>query len=95
MFSPFQVSPSEAPYLIPSLPASMRVLPHLPIHSCLPALAFSYTEASKNPQVQGLLLPLMSNKAILCHIYGQRHGLLHVYSLVSGPVPGISGGLAC
>jgi hypothetical protein len=35
---------------------------------------------------------LMSNKAILCHIYGQSHGSLHVYYLLGGPVPGSSGG---
>ena len=44
------------------------------------------------PQAQGPLLPLMSNKVILCHICGQSHGSLHVYSLVGGPVPGSSGG---
>jgi hypothetical protein len=33
----------------------------------------------------------MSNKATLRHICGQRHGSLHVYSLVGGPVPGSSG----
>ena len=31
-------------------------------------------------QAQELLLPLMSNKAILCHIWGRSHG----YSLVDG-----------
>jgi hypothetical protein len=35
----------------------------------------------------------MSNKAIFCHICGQRHRLLHVYTLVGGPVPGSSGGV--
>jgi hypothetical protein len=42
-------------------------------------------------QNQGPLLPLMSNKAILCHKCGQRHGSFHVYSLVGGLVPGSSG----
>jgi hypothetical protein len=37
------------------------------------------------------ILPLMSNKAILCHLCGQSHGSLHVYSLVGGPVPRSSG----
>jgi hypothetical protein len=45
----------------------------------------------EHPQVQGPLLPLMSNKAILCHINGQGH----VYSLAGGPVPRSSGGLVC
>jgi hypothetical protein len=42
-------------------------------------------------QAQGPLLPLMSNKAILCHICGRSHGTLHVYSLIVDPVPGSSG----
>jgi hypothetical protein len=72
---------------IPSLlhPASMRVLPH-PLR--LPVLAFPYTGAS-NPLKP--LLPLMSNKSILC-ICGRSPGSLHVYSLVGGPVPGSSEG---
>jgi hypothetical protein len=37
------------------------------------------------PQAQGLLLPLMSNQAIFCHIHSPVS--LHVYSLVGGPVP--------
>ena len=41
---------------------------------------------------RGPLLPLMPNKAILCYIWGWRHGSLHVYSLVGGLVPGSSGG---
>ena len=32
----------------------------------------------------------MSNKPIFCHMYGQGHGSLHVYSLVGDPVPGSS-----
>jgi hypothetical protein len=39
-------------------------------------------------QDQGLLLPLMTNKAILCYICNWSHGWLHVYSeLVSDLVP--------
>ena len=45
----------------------------------------------KHPQAQGPLLPLMSNKAILCHICSQSYGSLHVYSLVVGPVTRSSG----
>ena len=29
----------------------------------------------------------MSHQAILCHICGQYHGRLHVYSFIGGPVP--------
>ena len=39
------------------------------------------------PQAHALFLPLMSNKTILCHICGQSHRSLHVYSLLGGPVP--------
>ena len=49
MLSPFQVSLPEAPYPIPHPPASVTVLPTN--HSCLPALAFTYSGA------QGLLFP--------------------------------------
>jgi hypothetical protein len=33
---------------------------------------------------------LMSNKAILCYIFGWSHESLHVYSLIGGLVPGSS-----
>ena len=54
MFSPFQVSPLETPYPIPSSPAFMRVLPYPPTHSCLPALAFPYTGALDTLRPMGL-----------------------------------------
>ena len=41
----------------------------------------------KNPQIQRPLLPLMSNKVIVCHKCGRIQGSLHVYSLVGGTVP--------
>jgi hypothetical protein len=72
------------------LPASMRMLPlHLlpPSHPGIPL-----HWAIEHLQAQGLCLPLMSNKAILCHICCRSHGSLHVYILVGGPVPGSSGG---
>jgi hypothetical protein len=40
---PFPGLPFRNPHSIPPSPASMRVLPHLPIHSHLPAMALSYT----------------------------------------------------
>jgi hypothetical protein len=43
-------------------------------------------------QDQGPLLPLMSDKAILCYICNWSPGTLHVYSFVGGLVPGSSGG---
>ena len=68
MLSPFQVFSPGTSYPIPLLPGSMRVLPYLPAHSHLISLAFPYTVASNPLRSQGLLLPLMSNKAILYHI---------------------------
>jgi len=44
-------------------------------------------------QDQGLLLPLMPNKAVLCYIWGWSHGPIHVYSLDGGLVAGSSGWL--
>ena len=94
MLSPFQVPPSlETYYYSPPIPASMRMFPHLPTHSHLPTLEFPYTEASSQPsEDQGSLLPLMPNKTILCYMCSWSLGSLHVYSLVSGLVPGSSVG---
>ena len=44
----------------------------------------------KPSQDQGHLLPLMTNKAILCYISSWSHGSLYVYSWVGGLVPGCS-----
>jgi hypothetical protein len=52
MFSPFQVSPSEPPYPIHSLPTSMRVLSHPLLSSYLPQ-AFPYTGALNILRPQG------------------------------------------
>jgi hypothetical protein len=53
MLSLFLVSPPETLYLILP-PASMRVLTHLPTHSCLPILAFPYTGAWSLPRTKVL-----------------------------------------
>ena len=50
MLSPFPVSPLQPPYPIPPYPASMRVLPHPPIHSRFTDLAFLYTGSSTGPR---------------------------------------------
>jgi hypothetical protein len=70
-----------------SLPLPLWVCapPTHPFPSSCPGIPLHW--GIKHPQAQGLLLPLMSDKAILCHICGRSHGSLHVYSLVGGPVP--------
>ena len=51
MLSTFLVSPPPTPHSFPLPFASMRVLPHLPTHSCLTPLAcpFSVHQASTGP----------------------------------------------
>jgi hypothetical protein len=90
MLSPFPVSLLETPY--PTIPplllwgCSSTLLPLL-----LPCPGIPLHWGIKPSQDQGLFLPLMSNKAILCYICGRSHGSLHMYSLVGGLVPGSSG----
>lgn len=48
MFSPFLFSPLQIPH-------PLEVLPHLPTHSCLTALASHYTGASSLHITKGLL----------------------------------------
>jgi hypothetical protein len=67
----------------------MRVLPHPPTHSLLPHHPIILLGWGIEPsQDQGLLLPLMPDKAILWYICSWSHGSLHVNSLVGGLVPG-------
>jgi hypothetical protein len=72
--------PSPLPLLLPS-PTHLLPPPHprIPLHWGI-----------KLSQDQGLLFPLMPDKAILCYICGWSHESLHVYSLVGGLVPGRS-----
>ena len=82
---PFPVFPSENP--LSPLPS-----PCSPTHPLLlPCHGIPLHWGIEPSQGQGPLLPLMSNKAILCYrcIWGQ--GSLHVYSFVGGLVPGSSG----
>jgi hypothetical protein len=58
------MSPLQKPSSHLSSSASMRVLPPL---THLPTLVLSHW-GIEHPQAQGPLLPLMINKAILCHI---------------------------
>ena len=46
MLSPFLVSPLKTPYPILPPPASMRVFPHPPTHSCLTTLASPFDGAT-------------------------------------------------
>jgi hypothetical protein len=74
----------------PSLPCLYEGAPpptH-PLPSSHPSIPLHW--GIKHPQDQRPLLPLLSNKAILCHICCQPHRSLHVNSLVGGPVPGSS-----
>jgi hypothetical protein len=69
------------------------VLPKTPYTIPLPpALAFPYTGALSLHRTNGIFLPLMPNKAILCYTHGGSHRSLHVYSLVGILVLGNSGG---
>ena len=61
-----------------------------PLLSSLPGIPLHWD--IEHPQTQGPLLPLMFNKAILCHICCWSHRSIHRYSLVGGPVPGSSRG---
>jgi hypothetical protein len=75
---------SPSPCLYKSAPPPTYLLP-----SFLPGISLHW--GFEHTQAQGHLLPLMSNKAVLCHICSQSRGSCHVYSLVGGPVPGNSG----
>jgi hypothetical protein len=89
---PFPGFPSGNPYPIPTSPASMRVLPPAN-HLLLPPLCgISLHWGIKPSQDQGLLLPLLPDKAIIYYIHGWSHGSLHVYAFIGGLVPESSGG---
>jgi hypothetical protein len=88
MSSPLQVSPAGPPIPSPSPSPCLyegAPLPSHPLTSYCPGIPLHW--GIKHHQAQGTLLPLMSNKAIFCHICCQSHGSLHVYSLVGGLVP--------
>jgi hypothetical protein len=93
-FKCFQISPLESLYPIPPPPASMRVLPHPLTHPHTLAFLPWHSPTLGHQTLRGprAVPPIMSNKVILCHICGQSHGSLHVYSLVGDPVPGSSRG---
>jgi hypothetical protein len=80
-------SPLQNPPSHPPSPCLYEGAPP-PTHSCLSLPGIPLHWGIEHPQVQGPLLLLMSNKAILCHICGRSHG----YSLIGGPVPRSWGG---
>jgi cellulose synthase/poly-beta-1,6-N-acetylglucosamine synthase-like glycosyltransferase len=79
---------------IPPSPASVSVLPHPPSYTCLSILALPYIGASDTLRLKGLSSTDVQQGHPL-HICGHFCVLLHVYSLVDGPVLGNSRGLAC
>jgi hypothetical protein len=84
--------PPRNPLSFPPHPAAIRIFPHPWTYSQLPTLEFPYMGLSvQSSQDQGPLLLLISNKAIHCYTCHWSLGSLHVYSLVSGLVPGSSG----
>jgi hypothetical protein len=83
---PFPGLPFRIPHPIPLPLASMTMLPSHP-H---PHPEFQ-TSCPGIPLHWGIK-PLMSNKAILCHICSLSHGFLYVYSLVGSSVPRSWGG---
>jgi hypothetical protein len=93
MLSPFP-TPPETPYPIPPSPASMGVFPHPATYPLPPPCPHISLHWGIEPsQDQGFLLPLMTNKAILCYINIWSHGSIHVYFLVCDLDPGSSRGL--
>ena len=81
MLSFYMINPPEISYPIPSPPASMTVCPTTTPTPCSPIPLQWGIEPS---WIQGLLLPLMPNKDILCYTYGCSYRFLHVYSLFGG-----------
>ena len=94
MLTPFLVSPPQPLYQIP-IPCFCEgppppTHPHPSHHHSMP-LHWGLEPS----QDQGPPLPLMLDKPIPCYICSCRHGLLHVYTLVGGLIPGSSWGGLC
>jgi hypothetical protein len=88
MISPLPVSPTpQNPLSHPSSPCFNEGAPPLPHPPQPPRPCIPLHWGIEPSQDQGPLLPLMSNKTILCYICGWSHGSLHVYSLVGCLVP--------
>jgi hypothetical protein len=76
---PFLISPTKTSYHICHPPASMQVFSsQILTPDSHPGITLHWgTDPSQD---QGPLLPLMSDKDILCYIWGWSHWFLHVYS---------------
>ena len=84
--------------LTPSFVSPLKIHLFHPLSPCsttypllLPCSGIPLHLGIESSQGQGPLLPLMSNKSILCYICSWSHGLLHVYSLLGGLVHGSFG----
>jgi hypothetical protein len=84
MLSAFLVSPPKPP-----MPSPLPLFTNPPTLLCGPGILLHWGIDSS--QDQGPLLPLTTDKAILCYICGWSHRSLHVHSLVGGLVLGSSG----
>jgi hypothetical protein len=89
---PFPVSPPQNPYPIPPPCWFYEGAPPptcpLPLHH--PSIPLPWVIVP--PQDQGVPLPLMPEKAILCYICSWSHRSFHVCYSVGGLAPGSSGG---
>jgi hypothetical protein len=74
----------------PLFPSPYTCLPTHPLPVPCPGIPLHW--GIKPSQVQGTLLPLMSNKDILFYVCSWSHGSLHVYSLVGSLVSGSAEG---
>jgi hypothetical protein len=91
---PFPGLPFGNPLSHPPSPCLCEIVPsptHQFLSSC-PGIPPHW--GIEHPQTQGLLLPLTSNRAILCHTCAWSHVSLHGYFLVGGP-GGLVGSHCC
>ena len=86
---PLPLFPPESPLYHPAHFYECAPPPTYPLQP--PGLGIPLYRGNKPSQDQRPLLPLIFHKAILCYVCGWIHWLLHVYSLVGGLVPVISG----
>jgi hypothetical protein len=87
MLSPLLVSLWKSS---PLMPSSLLLLINLPTPE-IPGLGIPPTWDTEPSWNQGPLLPLMTDKAILCCICSWSYKYLHEYSLLGGLIPGSSG----